>query len=95
MFYQKLALLTKPLDMKTLVFSLFILLSTHLLVAQSEANFMFPAEYGNIEYEYSGNTEGSRLLYFEESGKRLALYTNLARTSTFYSVRSTTRGKCC
>jgi len=51
----------------------------------------FPVKEGKIVYEYEGNTLGQRTLYFKDFGKRIALYTDLSRNSTFYSITTTTR----
>jgi hypothetical protein len=72
----------------------FIILSICLipdLKAQAEQiNWKYPVEQGRILYHYTGNTSGYRELFFRDFGSEQALYTNLERSSTFFSITTTT-----
>lgn len=60
------------------------------IAGQSKENsWQYPVDQGRILYEYSGNTEGYRELFFRNSGAEQALYTNLIRSSTFFAVKTT------
>jgi hypothetical protein len=60
-------------------------------IAQTTHNsWQYPAEQGRILYEYSGNVEGQRELFFKDFGKEQALYTRLVRNSTFFAVKTST-----
>ena len=53
----------------------------------------YPVEHGHILYQYTGDTEGQRTLYFNDFGKEQAVYTELVRNSTFFAVETSTPEK--
>lgn len=63
---------------------------TALTSAQSDEHSPYPSVQGRILYEYEGNTEGIRELFFRDYGREIALYTNLSRSSTFFAITTTT-----
>jgi len=58
-------------------------------LAQPNSINTYPVESCTINYEFEGNTEGERELYFENYGQKMAVYTYFTRSNTFYSIVTT------
>jgi|GEM_PF-4924830 hypothetical protein len=54
--------------------------------AQPRDKSIFPVEHCIVKYSFSGNTEGYRDLYFSDYGNKMAVFTNFTRSTTFYSI---------
>jgi len=54
------------------------------LYAQSESKYL--VEKGEITYTYTGSIEGTKKLVFSDFGNRVVVFSNLTKTSTFYSI---------
>lgn len=75
---------------KLIIIFLLFFAFTALTSAQPGEHNLYPSEQGRILYEYEGNTEGIRELFFGDYGQKIALYTNLSRSSTFFAITTTT-----
>jgi len=76
---------------RTILWLALILVFIGTAIAQSDdSNPPFLIDQGHILYEYSGNTTGTRALYFIDYGKEQALHTQLIRSSTFFAITTST-----
>lgn len=71
-------------------FMFFMLLIASVALGQPEGVKTYPVKNCSIKYEFSGDTEGYRELYFTEFGQRMAIYTNFTRANTFYGITTHT-----
>lgn len=67
-------------------FIFFMLITASVALGQPEGISTYPVKNCSIRYEFSGDTEGYRELYFTDYGERMAIYTNFTRSNTFYGI---------